>query len=181
MPSRQICALFVLCCLAFTASGCKKKSVQAAPPPDATVPATEPAGAPPSQPANPTPDPKTTPLENPAPPSLVVPAPSKPATPKPAPPAPAQPRAAPVQISPRLGPEEQAQAEQKTNADITAAEKNLQLAYGKQLNAAQHDLVEKVRGFLGQAREAMRAGDWVRAQNLAQKAQVLSVELVNSL
>ncbi len=71
-------------------------------------------------------------------------------------------------------------AERRTYEDINAAERNLQLAYGKQLNTAQHDLVEKIRGFLGQAREAIRAGDWVRARTLAQKAQVLSVELANS-
>ena len=57
----------------------------------------------------------------------------------------------------------------------------MQATYGKQLNAVQNDLLEKVRGFLGQAREAARAGDWQRALNLAEKAQVLSVELVNSL
>jgi len=72
-------------------------------------------------------------------------------------------------------------AERRTNEDINAAERNLQLAYGKQLNTGQHDLVEKIRGFLGQARESIRAGDWVRARTLAQKAQVLSVELVHSL
>jgi len=40
--------------------------------------------------------------------------------------------------------------------------------------------VEKIRGFLGQAREAMRDGDWLRARNLAHKAEVLSAELANS-
>ncbi len=64
---------------------------------------------------------------------------------------------------------------------MTAAEKNLQAAAGKQLNAAQKDLVEKINGFLGQAHEAIVAGDWVRAKNLAEKARVLSDELVKSL
>jgi len=84
-------------------------------------------------------------------------------------------------MSPRLTPKEQAEHERKTNAAINEAEKNLQTAYGKTLNAAQLDMVEKIRGFLAQAREAMREVDWVRALNLAQKAQVLSVELVNPL
>lgn len=61
------------------------------------------------------------------------------------------------------------------------AEKNLQLATGKQLRAAQKDLVEKISGFLGQAHEAILADDWIRAQNLAEKALVLSTELVKSL
>jgi len=52
---------------------------------------------------------------------------------------------------------------------------------GRQLNPTQSDLVEKIRGFLRQAREAIRDSDWLRAKNLAQKAQVLSAELINSL
>jgi hypothetical protein len=84
-------------------------------------------------------------------------------------------------MSPRLSPAEMAELERKTNAAISAAEKNMQTTFGKQLNATQNDLLEKIRGFLGQAREAARAGDWQRALNLAEKAQVLSVELVNSL
>ena len=84
-------------------------------------------------------------------------------------------------MSPRISRAELAEYEKKTNATITAAEKNMQAAYGKQLNATQEDMLEKIRGFLGQAREAMRANDWQRALNLAEKARVLSVELVNSL
>ncbi len=83
-------------------------------------------------------------------------------------------------MSPQLTPADQAAYQQKTNEDIAAAEKNLQKAYGRDLTAAQHDLVEKIRGFIGQAREAARESDWVRARNLAQKANALSVELVNS-
>jgi hypothetical protein len=38
-----------------------------------------------------------------------------------------------------------------------------------------------VKGFISDAREAGRAGDWPRARDLAKKAQVLSEELANSL
>ena len=72
-------------------------------------------------------------------------------------------------------------AKSNTTSNITTAEKNLQAAAGKQLNAAQKDLIEKINGFLGQAHEAIVADDWVRAQNLADKARVLSNELVKSL
>jgi hypothetical protein len=34
---------------------------------------------------------------------------------------------------------------------------------------------------LSQSDEASKAGDWSRAQNLSQKARLLSVELVDSL
>ena len=60
------------------------------------------------------------------------------------------------------------------------ARKNLQAARGKQLNAAQQDLVDKIGSFLAQSLDASKGGDWSRAQNLAQKARLLSVELVNS-
>jgi hypothetical protein len=48
------------------------------------------------------------------------------------------------------------------------------------LNAAQQDLVGKIRSFLSQSRDASKDGDWSRAQNLAQKARLLSDELINS-
>ena len=67
------------------------------------------------------------------------------------------------------------------NDDVTAAEKGLQQTNGRQLNAYQQDLVEKIHSFLDQSRDASKGGDWARAQNLAQKARLLSTELVNSL
>lgn len=93
--------------------------------------------------------------------------------------APARPPA--PQISPQLSPGDQASYERRTAEDVSVAEKNLQSAQGKQLNAAQQDLVDKIRSFLAQSRDASKGGDWARAQNLAQKARLLSVELVNSL
>ena len=91
------------------------------------------------------------------------------------------PRPTTPQLSPRMSPQEQAAAEKQTREDIGAAERNLRSALGRQLNPTQSDLVEKIRGFLRQAREAIRDSDWLRAKNLAQKAQVLSAELINSL
>ena len=174
MPSRQIVILALLFTMALGVSGCKKRTVHAAPPAAAPAPLAQPVPTtstpPESKPETP---PETPPVPAPAPPP-VKPAPAKPHPPD-------APKPAPPQISPRLSPEEQAAAERRTNEDINVAERNLQVAYGKQLNASQHDLVEKIRGFLGQAREAMRAADWVRARNLARKAHVLSVELINSL
>jgi hypothetical protein len=84
------------------------------------------------------------------------------------------------QISPQLSAGDQASYERKTTEDAAVAEKNIQNASGRQLNAAQQDIVDKVRSFLSQARDAGKAGDWARAQNLAQKARALSVELSNS-
>jgi hypothetical protein len=89
-------------------------------------------------------------------------------------------RPAAPQISPQISPVDQASYERKTNDDVSMAKKNLQAAQGKQLNAAQQDLVDKIRSFLAQSLDASRSGDWARAQNLAQKARLLSVELMNS-
>ena len=108
------------------------------------------------------------------------------------PPAPHKPPEAPVaeaenshpsapQIAPQLSQVDQAAYQRKTLDQISTAERNLLRANGKQLNAAQQDLVEKIRSFLGQSRDASKDGDWIRAQNLAQKAQLLSAELINSL
>ncbi|HXN24088.1 MAG TPA: hypothetical protein VOA41_15210 [Candidatus Dormibacteraeota bacterium] len=93
---------------------------------------------------------------------------------------PEPPRPSPPQLQPRLSAQEQTAAERQTNESIQTAEHNLQAALGKQLNPTQSDLVAKIRTFLGQAREAIREGDWLRALNLAKKAQVLSAELVSS-
>jgi len=84
-------------------------------------------------------------------------------------------------IAPQLSPGDQ-QAFQKRIDDYSAvAEKNLQSASNRQLNPTQQDLAGKIRSFLDQARDAGKAGDWARAENLAQKARELSDELVNSL
>ena len=84
-------------------------------------------------------------------------------------------------ISPQLTPEEQASYQRKTKEDLEVAEKNLQQANSRRTSAAQDDLKEKIRRFIEQSREATKAGDLARAQNLAQKARLLSVELVESL
>jgi hypothetical protein len=190
MPSRQTAIALLLSVLALAASGCARRTVRAAPPMVNPTPPAEPAATAASPPAEekhetkpeakletqPDVKPEAKPEAKPETPPDRAFAPPKPAMPKLAPP-----KRAPLQISPRLMPEEQAGAERRTNEDIGIAERNLQVAYGRQLNAAQHDLVEKIRGFLAQARESIRASDWVRARNLAQKAHLLSVELVNSL
>ncbi len=177
----------LVCSLLVFASGCRKRTVMAAPPVivTPTPEATQPAASAPAE-TKTAPAPETPPATTPAPPAHPPkPAPRKtnPASntsPPPENPAPTQPKPAAPQISPQLSPGDQASYQRKTNENIAAAEKNLQQAYGRELNAAQHDLVEKINGFLGQARQAIRESDWARASTLAEKARVLSVELFNS-
>jgi hypothetical protein len=87
---------------------------------------------------------------------------------------------APV-IVPELTAEETAAAREQTGQSLGVAERNLAATRGRNLNAAQTDLASKVRSFIAEARDAARASDWIRARDLAKKAQVLSKELVSSL
>jgi hypothetical protein len=114
--------------------------------------------------------PATNPMPAPRRPSAEQPNASEPASHPPAP-----------QISPQLSPGDQASYVRSTNEDLATAERSLQQASGRQLNAAQQDLAGKIRSFTDQARDAGKGGDWTRAQNLAQKARLLSIELINSL
>ena len=87
----------------------------------------------------------------------------------------------PPQITIQLSPGDQANLQRTTSDDLSVSERTLQQAQRRTLNAAQQDLVGKIRSFADQSRDASKAGDWARAQNLAQKARLLSVELLNSL
>jgi hypothetical protein len=201
MPSRKLDSRVVLafaaCGLGLAGAGCGHQKVHAAAP-VAAPPAPPVAEA--ERPMNIAPDTNASPpteavIPPPAIPDTAAAAPPvaiphgkagpKPpkASPEPAPEPPAdQPAHPPApQISPQLSPGDQAAYERKTNEDVSVAEKNLQQAKGKQLSAAQNDLVEKIRSFLSQSHDAAKSGDLARAQNLAQKARLLSIELVESL
>jgi hypothetical protein len=109
-------------------------------------------------------------------------APPKPhVTPPPQNESPAMVKPAETVILPELSPEEMAEAKTETQQSLNAALGNLARTSGKSLNASQKDLESKARSFMDSAREAMRNGDWPRAQNLAKKADVLSRELAASL
>jgi hypothetical protein len=183
---RRVELLVLLCAAALGATGCAgRRIVKAAPPSVSTPPVVvETAPAPPPTappPAQPTVEPQPeTPAPTPPPAPAKRPAPPRPRPPQPEAAEPAPPKPAPPQISPQLSTKELETAKTNTTSNITTAEKKLHQADGKQLNAAQKDLTEKISGFLNQAHEAILADDWVRAQNLAEKASVLSVELVKS-
>ncbi len=200
MPSRNTKAASLIallaCGLPLALTGCEK-TVKASPPVAAT-PMPQPADSKPI--TNIAPDTTAAPPEvaeapPPAPPPTeAAPLPVTPTRSKPAPPphkqsaepqtteTPAEQIRPPApQISPELSPNDRDTYAHKTEEDLNVADKNLQQSADKRLSAAQHDLVEKIQSFVSQSREASKAGDWARAQNLAQKARVLSVELVDSL
>jgi len=201
MPSRsseaRVVAALIVSGLSLAFAGCARQKVQAAPP-VAAAPA--PSAADTQRPMTIAPDTNASPpteetvVPPPAipdgttpPPTVVVPhpKPAKPTRPvaelatEPPTDQPAHPPA--PQISPQLSPDEQASYQRKTKEDLDVAEKNLQQAGGRKTSAAQDDLKEKIRRFIEQSRDATKAGDLARAQNLAQKARLLSAELVESL
>ncbi len=201
MPSRNTNARALLALLASGISllciGCGEKKVQAAapvtappataavetPPPSTIAPdttalppiATQ-TPAPDVQDSSSTPPPMITPETKPAP------KPQRPA-PEPEPSSAGGDRARPPapQISPQLSEAQKANYQRGIAEDIGVAEGNLKQTDGKRLNAQQADLVDKIRSFRDQSNSAAKEGDLARAKNLAQKARLLSVELVNSL
>jgi hypothetical protein len=186
MERRVKFAVLILGGAPLLVSGCARHIVRADSPSVVTAPIPEPR--PVASASAPQPEP-TPPPEVPQPePELSPPLAAEPAPPRPRPPAPAAPAPAPPsapvaapRISPVLSAAEQERLTQLATNQIRVAEKNVQSANGKRLNSAQQDLYQKVQGFLAQAHEAIRVNDWVRAQNLAEKAQVLSSELIKSL
>jgi outer membrane biosynthesis protein TonB len=179
--------LFVLLlAAALGVAGCGTKHIVRAASPSVSVPPPEEA---PPLPPPPTPPPVETKTEEPppeAPPPEPPPAPAKRPAPRPRPAQPettdpGPPKPAPPQISPQFSAKDLEAAKKSTTSNLTTVDSNLQAAAGKPLNAAQKDLVEKIKGFRDQAQEAILADDWVRAQNLAEKASVLSNELRKSL
>jgi hypothetical protein len=203
MPSRydSVRILTLLACsgLLLFAGGCHEKKVHAAAP---VTMAPEPVPADAERPMNVAPDTTALPpgeeASNPPPvpaagtssPPLVTLPKSKAA---PAPPRPVGGQASgeaaneepahPVapQITPQLTQSDLEFYKKKTDEDTGVAEQNLHQTDGKQLSAAQKDLVEKISSFLAESRDAAKAGDWARAQNLAQKARSLSTELLSTL
>lgn len=182
---RKFKFLALLCSVSAVMAGCASKHIVRAAPPSVTAP---PPGETASMPAPTTPPPAATVTEEP-PPEVESPvpppvsgkrpaAPRRPASTESADSTPAKPAA--PQISPQLSPRDLESTKKNTTANIMTAEQNLQLSNGRQLSAAQKDLAEKIKGFLGQSHDAIRSDDWVRAQNLAEKARVLSTELVKS-
>ncbi len=200
MPSRnsnvlKLC-LALMCVCAFSLLGCSEKSVKAAnpapAPPAPTVADSKPiTNVAPDTTALPPVADATPPVTNTPPPATalpVTPVHTKPVPPprKPAP-EPATETAseqsskpAPPQILPQLSAGDQLAYQRQTEEDIKAAESNLQQASGKQLSAAQSDLVQKIQSFLSDSRAASKEGDWSRAQQLSQKARRVSDELVAS-
>ena len=180
-----ICA--VAASLSLLCSGCTHNGVHAAAP--VTVPPNPPAPvatqdttkSPASIPAPNTGAPANPVSTTSAPPAL-NPKPDNPKRPVTTPPASAEgDRPAAPQISPQISPSDQSQLQQQAKQYVATTQQNLHHADGRDLNATQQDMVDKIRGFLDQAQQASQTADWERAKNLSEKAYLLSLDLLKTL
>ena len=71
-----------------------------------------------------------------------------------------------------------ASQQRSTEQLTTATEENLKKIAGRQLTASQQEMVNQVKQFMDQSKTAVVAGNLERGHNLAQKAHLLSEELV---
>jgi outer membrane biosynthesis protein TonB len=146
----------------------------------------------------PQPEPTPPPSPNPAPPIQPTPTPTKQkpkrtkppkkvvvqpeAEPETAPttttaaPAPAKPAPDPSLNAPMTNAQAQRQ-KQQTSDLLGTAEGNLSSLH-RSLNADEQQMVSQIRNYIAQSRKAMTDGDLERAYNLANKANLLSSELV---
>lgn len=136
----------------------------------------QPQPAPPPQPQPAPPIQQTPPAEKPKPKhtrpprKVVVPAPDEtPAEPtKPTP---------DVGINAPMTSEQAEQQRQQTSTLLGSAENNLANIH-RSLNIDEQQMVSQIRNYIAQSRKAMSDGDLERAHNLANKANLLSGELV---
>ncbi len=194
---RLLSAIVLTVLLVLTASSCHKKQV-AVPVPSEPVPAPAaeaPQPAAPTQPATPpaapSPAPTTTsapkeetkyqknkPPDQPPPPKRA----SRPVNPAPATPA-TQP-ATPAADAPRLGdvltPEEQHQYNTAIDLSLAHAQASLGFISTRQLTNEQQATVGEIQNFMQQAQEK-RKDELAAAKSLAERAEVLSHDLVASL
>jgi hypothetical protein len=73
---------------------------------------------------------------------------------------------------------EQAMQQRSTEQLTAATEENLKQISGRQLSASQQDMVTQIKQFMDQSKSAIAAGDSERGHNLAEKAHLLSEDLV---
>jgi hypothetical protein len=87
----------------------------------------------------------------------------------------------PTILSPRVGQEEEDRLKQEAKSRIDGAERLVKQIDQNRLVEEQRGTLLTIQSFLSKAREALSLEDFLRAFNLADKAQILALELVNTL
>jgi len=92
-----------------------------------------------------------------------------------------EPPPAPTILSPQVGQEEEDRLKQEAKSRIDGAERLVKQIDQNRLVEEQRGTLLTIQSFLSKAREALSLEDFLRAFNLADKAQILAQELLNSL
>ena len=87
----------------------------------------------------------------------------------------------PTILSPRVGQEEEDRLKQEAKSRIDGAERLVKQIDQNRLVEEQRGTLLTIQSFLSKAREALSLEDFLRAFNLADKAQILARELVNTI
>ncbi len=121
--------------------------------------------------------PKTVVAPPPPPAEPTPPPPSAPPTP---PPPEKEPPSPPPILSPQVGTEGESSQRWDAEAKIKGAEKIVNQLDQKTLAEEQQEIFSTIQSFLSKAREALSFGDFLRAFNLAEKAQILAEALLST-
>lgn len=105
--------------------------------------------------------------------------PPAPATPRPAP-STQEPPAPPPLLAPQAGSEALSRQKQEAEAKIDGAEDMLRRIDQQRLVDEQQEIFSIIQSFLSNARKALSIGDFLRAVNLAEKAQILAQDLLRA-
>lgn len=83
-----------------------------------------------------------------------------------------------VAISPGVSEQQASQQLETTNQLLAKTNENLKIVESRQLNAGQQDTVKQIHSYVDQSKAAAESGDAQRAYTLANKARMLSGDLV---
>jgi len=83
-----------------------------------------------------------------------------------------------AQIAPDISPAESARQRQEAEQSLGSTDVQLKQLTGRTLNAQQQESVAQIRNYIQGARSALKEGDVRRAGTLAEKAHLLSDDLV---
>ena len=84
-------------------------------------------------------------------------------------------------LSPQVGQANEDRLKQESSGRIQKAEEIIRQIDQKKMNKDQQDTFSTIQSFLANAKDAIAAKDFLRASNLADKAQILAEELFRAL
>jgi hypothetical protein len=83
-----------------------------------------------------------------------------------------------AQLAPGMSKEQELQSRQATTHLLATTDVNVKSVAGRQLTPAQQGMLDQIRTYMKQSKQASDSGDLARAHTLANKAHLLSDELV---